>query len=118
MIVDPHLLDPAAPADPAAVPYVDDGGLLRLGGSWVAIPDAQLPVLELLLERYDRVVRTEELAERYAEAGGSGSPGAVATMLRRLGDRVARLGLQLVTIRDRGQVLTLRLPLLGPAGFA
>lgn len=98
------------------VPYVDDGGLLRLGSEWVAIPTQQLPVLELLLERHDRVVRTEELAARYRSAGGSGSAGAVQTMLRRLGSRIAELGVELVTIRDRGQLLTwVRAPVLAGA---
>lgn len=93
-----------APA--SAVPLVLDGdGLLRRGDQWVAVSEGQLPILRLLLDNLDRVVRIETIAEVYANGGGSQNHASVRTMLSRLGERVRPLGLELVSIRRRGLVL-------------
>lgn len=97
---------PARQAQDPVGPYLDDGGLLRVGRHWVAIPETQLTVVQLLLDRREAVVRTEEVARAYADAGGSGRPTAVRTMLGRLARRVGEVGLRLVTVRKRGVLLT------------
>jgi hypothetical protein len=94
----------ATPINPE--PYLDEDGLLRVGWDWVSIPDAQVPVIELLLDHPNRVVRLEVIAEVYVSSGGSGQQAAVRSMLNRLGRRVARVGLDLRAVRARGALLT------------
>jgi hypothetical protein len=104
-------------------PSLDDAGLLRVGDRWVAMSPAQVPVVSLLVERFERVVRTEEIAEAYATAGGSGSSMAVRTLMGRIAARATTVGLRVVTIRRRGAMLRLapdahpvRSSRLGPPG--
>ena len=87
---------------------LDDDGLLRLGDRWVAIPDAQLPLVRLLLARFDTLVRTEELTEAYVATGGSGHASSIKTVVARLASRFADVGLALTTVRGRGVVLSHR----------
>lgn len=87
-------------------PVLDDDGLLWFAASWVAIPDAQLPILGALLARLGDVVSVDELAAAYAELGGSDNRVAVKSTLRRLSARVAEIGLAVHTVRGRGYLLT------------
>lgn len=87
------------------LPRLDEDGLLRVGDHWVAIPDAQLPVVALLVDRYGRLVRTEAIAAAYVEAGNSGHDASIRSLVARVAHRVARLGLELHTVRGRGVVL-------------
>lgn len=87
------------------LPRLDEDGLLRVGDQWVAIPDAQLPVVTLLVDRYGRVVRKEAVRVAYVEAGNSGHEASIRSLLARVAHRVARLGLQLHTVRGRGVML-------------
>lgn len=89
----------------APQPELDRDGLLRVGAAWVSITPAQVPVLRLLLENMGRVVRTGTLAEACIAGGTSGLPASVRTLLGRLGTRIAPLGLELVTVRQRGVLL-------------
>lgn len=91
----------------AAVPVLDRDGLLRHRGRWVAIPDSQLGVIRLLVERLGSLVRTEELVAAYAAAGGSTNRHAFGVLIVRLRSRVAELGLDLRVVRGRGVVLDL-----------
>lgn len=84
---------------------LDDDGLLRHRGRWVAIPDGQIGVLRLLLDRLGRVVTTDALRAAYEAAGGSGHPNSMRTLVARLHRRVGEVGLSLVTIRGRGVLL-------------
>jgi DNA-binding winged helix-turn-helix (wHTH) protein len=86
-------------------PLLDEDGLLRVGDRWVAIPDAQLPVVALLVDRYGRLVRRETLTAAYVEGGNSGGDSSIRSLLARVGRRVARLGLELHTVRGRGVLL-------------
>jgi len=87
-------------------PFIDDDDLLWVGSTWVSVTGAQAPVLRLLLEHLDRVVRFESVIAAYVAAGGSGHPASVRTLLSRLGSRVRPVGLDLVTVRRRGVILT------------
>ncbi|MDP1820542.1 MAG: hypothetical protein Q8K58_11735 [Acidimicrobiales bacterium] len=95
----------AAPAPAPALPLLDEDGLLRKGDRWVAISEGQVPVLRLLLEQVDRVVRYEAIAAAYATTGGSGHPSALRTAVNRLHTRIRPLGLELIAVRRRGVVL-------------
>ena len=89
----------------ATAPYLDADGLLHVGDRWVSISDAQLPMLRLLLERFGQLVRTEELVEVYAAAGGTDNPSSIRTAIVRVRSRLASVGLELRAARQRGVVL-------------
>ena len=86
------------------LPRLDEDGLLRVGTHWVAIPDAQIPVVTLLVNRHGRLVRKEGLIA-YVGAGNSGHDASIRSLVARVARRVARLGLQLHTVRGRGVML-------------
>lgn len=89
----------AAPGDAA---FLDESGLLRVAGRWVAIPDTQLPVVDLLLRRLGSVVRTEELLEAHRDGGGSGTAASMRPLVHRLRRRFDAVGLTLHVVRGRG----------------
>ena len=108
-----HLHTRATALNPPAL-VLDDDGLLWLGEAWVAITDAQLPVVRLLVDHRDRVVRIEALVEAYVAGGGSDHPASMRTLMSRLSSRLGRLGLELVTVRRRGMILRTGAPRLLP----
>lgn len=87
-------------------PFLDEHGLLRLDGRWVAISDAQLPVMRLLLDRFGRVVTIDTLMAAVASVGGTASKTSVFSLVRRLKRKVTELGLRIHTVRGRGFMLT------------
>jgi hypothetical protein len=102
-------------------PVVDGDGLLWWGDRWVAIPAAQLPIVELLVSRVRDLVRRDELVSAYVATGGSPNPIAVKAMLGRLVKRFAQVGLLLHSVRGRGYLLDAPNPCplhAGPAGGA
>jgi hypothetical protein len=86
-------------------PHLDEDGLLRHRGRWVAITDAQLPVVARLVEEFGKVVSTDELAQAYRGAGGAAKDVSIRTALKRLRRRVAEVGLVLHAVRNRGVML-------------
>lgn len=91
--------------DDGQIPQLDEDGLLRLGGRWVAIPDAQLPVVALLVAGFGKVVRRDALIAAYVNAGHSGNEASIRSLVSRISSRVAQLGLRLHTVRGRGVLL-------------
>lgn len=96
------------PATEIDRPSLDEDGLLRHGGRWVAISDAQIPVVRLLLDRFGRLVRDGDLLEAYLDAGGNGSRASMRSLVHRVGRRVGEIGLELRAVRGRGVVLDVR----------
>lgn len=92
---------------PVALPplELDDDGVLRRGERWVAVSEAQLPIVRLLLGNLGRVVRFESIVEAYASVGGSQHPASVRTVLSRIEARIRPLGVELTAVRRRGVVL-------------
>ena len=80
--------------------WIDDGGLLRRGGEWVALPDIDWRMAELLLGHVDEVVRREDLATA-AWPGRVSDDGALNVRVKLLRQRVTPLGLVLTTVRGR-----------------
>jgi hypothetical protein len=78
-----------------ARPWLDDDGLLHHGDRWVAVPDAQVPMIRLLVERFGELVRTEELAAVYIAAGGTENRSSIRTAIMRVRTRVTDVGLTL-----------------------
>lgn len=89
----------------AVAPQLDDDGILHVGERWVGIPPAQVPLMRLLLDNVDRVVRTDAVAAACVEGGASDLPASIRTMQSRLAARLRPLGLDLVTVRQRGVLL-------------
>jgi hypothetical protein len=87
------------------VPTLDDDGLLWFRGRWVAISVHQVPVVDLLVRNFRRVVRRDQINSRYHSGGGSNSDASVRTQLRRIAQRLPQVGLALHTVHGRGVML-------------
>ena len=88
-----------------SVPTLDDDGLLRFAGRWVAVTDTQIPVVALIVRNQGRLVRNVELQAAYRSAGGSDTKSALRSLIHRLRVRSAAVGLHLHVVRDRGVIL-------------
>ena len=86
-------------------PWFDDDGLLRVGDRWVDLPAGPRAVVELLVDRFATVVYADEMSKRYLEAGGSARESARKTMVVRVRQRLAEVGLELHNVRDAGYLL-------------
>ena len=86
-------------------PTLDDHGLLRHDGRWVAIPDPQVPVVRLLVSRFTMLVPLDEVTRAYADTGRSATARSVSSLVVRMKSKVAAVGLELSTLRRRGLVL-------------
>jgi hypothetical protein len=93
--------DPTHPS-----PRVDDDDLLWVGRSWLSLTPTQAPVVRVLIEHLDRVVHFDTVVDIYVAAGGSGHTASIRTMLVRLKARLRSVGLELLTVRRRGVVLS------------
>jgi len=86
-------------------PVLDDDGLLWFRGRWVAVSDTQIPVVDLLVRNYQRLVHNDDIQAAYHEAGGGPSPASLRTLIRRIGQRLTQVGLKLHVVRTRGVML-------------
>jgi hypothetical protein len=90
-----------------AEPVLDDDGLVRFRGRWVAVSDTQLPVVDYLIRNYRRLVSHDDLARIYHDNGGAGTTDAARrNFVRRIADRVGPIGLRIHVVRKRGVILT------------
>jgi hypothetical protein len=89
-------------------PVLDVAGLLRHRGRWIAITDAQLPVVALLVRNRGRLTRNEEILDAYASAGGSSTRPSLRSLVHRLRCRLSSVGLELHVVPRRGVVLDAR----------
>ena len=87
-------------------PALDDDGLLWFRGRWIDVPDGQLPVVDLLIQNYQRLVRHEDLTRIHQDNGGSSTPASIATLLRRVATRLTKIGLRLHRVPRRGVILS------------
>jgi hypothetical protein len=87
------------------MPVLDQHGLLHFDGRWVAISDAQLPIVQLLVDRIGELVPHDELFAAYSAAGFSTNTSSIRTALTRIRHRVATVGLCLRSARQKGVVL-------------
>lgn len=99
-----HLSQRALPVELPPI-GLDDDGIVRRGDRWVAVSEAQLPIVRLLVANLGRVVRFETIVEAYASVGGSQHPASVRTVLSRIEARLRPLGVGLTSVRRRGVVL-------------
>ena len=89
-----------------AEPILDDDGLVRFRGRWVAVSTTQMPVVDLLIQNYRRLVTHDELIRTYQDHGGSTSDASRRNFVRRIAARLADVGLRLHVVRKRGVILS------------
>jgi DNA-binding response OmpR family regulator len=98
--VDGHSGDAAAPAGPV----LDDFGVLRVNGSWVALPPLEARLAEALLERLGAVTSRDLLIRAGWPAGAPGR-NALDVHVLRLRRRLTPVGLAIRTVRSRGYLM-------------
>lgn len=86
------------------VPFVQEGGVLRVGSSRVLLPPLEERLARLLADRLGRVVSRRELS-RAAWPGRPQEGNALDVHILRLRQRIAPLGLAIRTVRSRGYLL-------------
>lgn len=100
-----HLATDPGDAQPApGVPVLDDFGVLRMNGSWVALPPLEARLAEALLERMGTVASREQLVR----AGWPTAPpgrNALDVHVLRLRRRLHPVGLAIRTVRSRGYLM-------------
>lgn len=85
-------------------PRVDDDGLLRLNGTWVALPPIEARLAAALLERVGAVVGREVLL-RAGWPQGAPNRNVLDVHILRLRRRLEDVGLSIRTVRSRGYLL-------------
>src|SRR5439155_10894622 len=90
------------PEDPR--PEIDDHGVLRYGGRWVALAPVELALARVLLEHFMTVVGRDVLSRR-AWPQGVPRRNALDVQILRLRRRVSDVGLEIQTVRSRGYLL-------------
>lgn len=88
----------------AREPTLDDDGLLRHGGSWTALPPIESRLVEILLERFGKVVSREMLLVR-GWPTEQPKRNVLDVHVLRLRRRLEPLGLTISTVRKRGYIL-------------
>ena len=85
--------------------WVDDAGLLHRGRRWVALPDVEWRLIDLLVNRFGQLVRREDLTAA-GWPGGTNSDSDLYVRIKRARKRLAPLGLTITSVRGRGYVLS------------
>jgi hypothetical protein len=86
-------------------PSIDEDGLLWFDDRWVALTELQVPVVGLLIDRLGVMVSASELAVPYAAAGGSDDPAALRSLMFRVAQQLASVGLAVTFARRRAGML-------------
>lgn len=85
-------------------PVLDDFGVLRLNGSWVALPPLEARLAEALLERLGAVT-SRDLLIRAGWPSGAPGRNALDVHVLRLRRRLGPVGLAIRTVRSRGYLM-------------
>lgn len=85
-------------------PVLDDFGVLRLNGSWVALPPLEARLAEALLERLGAVT-SRDLLIRAGWPTGAPGRNALDVHVLRLRRRLTPVGLVIRTVRSRGYLM-------------
>jgi hypothetical protein len=91
---------------PERIIRLDDDGLLWRGFEWVALAPVEISVFECLLANMHHLVSREDLDAAAWPDGSSPGTRALDTRLQRLRGKVAKLGLEITNVRQRGFLLT------------
>jgi DNA-binding response OmpR family regulator len=101
-----HLATGPGDATAPGVPVLDDFGVLRMNGQWVALPPLEARLAEALLERMGTVTSRDLLVR----AGWPTAPpgrNALDVHVLRLRRRLHPVGLAIRTVRSRGYLMEL-----------
>jgi DNA-binding response OmpR family regulator len=98
----PDVTNGHAPASTG--PELDDFGVLRVNGTWVALPPLEARLAEALLERLGAVTSRELLVRAGWPAGAPGR-NALDVHVLRLRRRLTPVGLAIRTVRSRGYLM-------------
>ncbi len=90
--------------DTPARPVLDDFGVLRVNGSWVALPPLEARLAEALLERLGAVT-SRELLIRAGWPTAAPGRNALDVHVLRLRRRLQPVGLAIRTVRSRGYLM-------------
>ena len=85
-------------------PELDDFGVLRVNGAWVALPPLEARLTEALLERLGAVT-SRELLIRAGWPSGAPGRNALDVHVLRLRRRLSPVGLAIRTVRSRGYLM-------------
>jgi DNA-binding response OmpR family regulator len=85
-------------------PVLDDFGVLRVNGAWVALPPLEARLAEALLERLGAVT-SRDLLIRAGWPGGAPGRNALDVHVLRLRRRLGTVGLAIRTVRSRGYLM-------------
>lgn len=94
----------AARSSGAGVPTIDEDGVVRFRGQWVALSPVERSLANALVARFGAVVSRDVLARR-AWPDGLPTRNALDVHVLRLRRRVAELGLEVRTVRARGYLM-------------
>ena len=89
---------------PPSNPVIDDFGVLRVNGSWVALPPLEARLAEALLERLGAVT-SRDLLIRAGWPTGAPGRNALDVHVLRLRRRLSPVGLAIRTVRSRGYLM-------------
>ncbi len=87
-----------------SAPVIDDFGVLRVNGSWVALPPLEARLAEALLERLGAVT-SRDLLIRAGWPTGAPGRNALDVHVLRLRRRLSPVGLAIRTVRSRGYLM-------------
>ena len=90
--------------DAPTPPALDDFGVLRVDGAWVALPPLEARLAEALLERLGAVT-SRELLVRAGWPRGAPGRNALDVHVLRLRRRLQPVGLAIRTVRSRGYLM-------------
>ncbi len=85
-------------------PSIDDDGILRHRGRWIALSRVERALTRALVDRFTEVVRRDTL-EQVAWPSGDSSRNALDVHMVRLRRRLLTVGLEVRTVRARGYLL-------------
>lgn len=94
----------ATRAPATTLPVMDDDGLLRFDGRWIALSPVERTLAVTLMERFGAVVGRDVLAKRVWPSGAP-TRNALDVHMLRLRRRIADLGLEVRTVRARGYLM-------------
>jgi hypothetical protein len=96
-----------ARAEPFLAPSLDASGVLRIGARWTPLSENEIPIARRLVDDFGSIVPIGEIAVEAASESPavSSAPAALRQRMRRLRNRVRKVGLDLRVVPSRGYIL-------------
>jgi hypothetical protein len=96
-----------ARAEPLLTPSLDASGVLRVGARWTPLSEHEIPIARRLVDAFGSIVSLGDIVGEAGSGGAAASNAAAAfrQRMRRLRNRVRKVGLDLLVVPRRGYVL-------------